>query len=928
MNSIYQDNDRHYRAIFEHAAVGMCQSTPDGRFVRVNKALCDMVGHSADELLTLNVADITHPDDLPLNLDHITTTLAGEQDHYTAEKRCLHKSGRIIWVEMAMSLVRSDDGEAEFFIGIMSDITGKVLVKRALHASQAQLSNSQRLAHLGSWELELETDLLTWSAETFAIFETTPGEFSSTYEAFLNRVHPEDRSRVDEIFDASVASGRPYDVNHRLLLPDGRVKWVHERGETLYENGTPVRTVGAVQDITGRVAFENSLRAANKLVEAVLDTTPVSIAYLDTDMNFVRVNRPYAAADGKEPEYFVGRNHFGLYPNEENEAIFREVVRTGEAYSVQAKPFEYEHNPERGVTHWDWAVMPVKSEYGEVTGLVLSLLNVTDRVKAIEAAHESERQLRRLNDELETHVAERTSALKERELLLREAQRIAHLGHWTVNVRTGELSWSDEIYRIFGQEPQAFEPSQDRFFEMVHPDDRDTVWRAQDEAFTQDKVFSVDHRIVLEDGMVRWVHEEAETIKGPDGAPLQLAGTVQDITERKHIEQALELARDEAERASRAKSQFLSRMSHELRTPMNAILGFAQILALEELAPGQQDYVREISQAGGHLLQLIEELLDLSRIEAGKYTVVVEPIDAGLVIAEASGIVQPLMTQKQVVLHNACENRSLPVLADAMRLRQILVNLLSNATKYNRVGGRITIACMLVGTDRLRIAVSDTGPGIAPEHRERVFVPFDRLGAEFTGVEGTGVGLAISRQVAELMGGVLDYESVPGDGATFWVVLQRTPGGGTDIPGDPLSDASLTEISGRTVLYVEDNPANLRVVEALFRRHTNVKLLSATNGAALQAGFDPAGHPSPGHGRLRGTEGTTTRSRDRAHSGGGTFRRCHAARYRARPRRRIPQLPDQTYSGRRPAENHRRDTRINRRYSPTDCRRAPSFDPY
>jgi signal transduction histidine kinase/CheY-like chemotaxis protein len=278
----------------------------------------------------------------------------------------------------------------------------------------------------------------------------------------------------------------------------------------------------------------------------------------------------------------------------------------------------------------------------------------------------------------------------------------------------------------------------------------------------------------------------------------------------------------EAVRASQAKSEFLSRMSHELRTPMNAILGFSQVLEIEPLSAEQQSFVREIHQAGEHLLELIDDLLDLSRIESGRMAIAVEAVALGGAVEQAVQLVKPLLQQRELTLIDECA-KDVIVLADATRLKQVLVNLLSNAAKYNSQGGSVRVDSRLLDGNRIRLSVTDKGAGIAPEKIGKLFKPFERLGAELTAVEGTGIGLAISKRLVELMGGTIGVDSAPGQGSTFWIEL-------------PLAQAAADSAAAPSaadkfkVLYVEDNAANLKVVEAMLRRQPNLTLLAASNG--------------------------------------------------------------------------------------------------
>lgn len=291
-------------------------------------------------------------------------------------------------------------------------------------------------------------------------------------------------------------------------------------------------------------------------------------------------------------------------------------------------------------------------------------------------------------------------------------------------------------------------------------------------------------------------------------------------------------SRDEAERANMAKSEFLSRMSHELRTPLNAILGFAQLLEMDDLNADQRENVHHIVRGGNHLLDLINEVLDISRVETGRLSISIEPVPLVTLIEETVALVRPLASAEGISVSSVVPDDldSAHVMADRQRLKQVLLNLLANGIKYNRPKGKVGLVLVESG-DRLHVEIRDTGPGIDEDQLEHLFTPFERLGAETTSVEGTGLGLALSKGLAEAMRAEIRVSSEVGVGTTFCVDLERAADPNA-AHAAPLSE-ELAAVAGdqtSTVLYVEDNLSNLTLVQSILEHRPGIKLLSATNG--------------------------------------------------------------------------------------------------
>jgi PAS domain S-box-containing protein len=331
----------------------------------------------------------------------------------------------------------------------------------------------------------------------------------------------------------------------------------------------------------------------------------------------------------------------------------------------------------------------------------------------------------------------------------------------------------------------------------------------------------------------RWFDVYAFRLGGPESRKVAVLFT--NVTERKRIELKLNRAVDAAEKANLAKSEFLSSMSHELRTPLNAILGFAQLLEAASPPPTamQLRSVEQILKAGWHLLELINEILDLSIIESGNLSLSMESVSLGEVLQECE-----VMVESQASMHGisvAFSKLEAPrfVFADRTRAKQVLINLLSNAVKYNKAGGAVSVVCTPGARDSVRISVRDTGIGLSPEQLAQLFQPFNRLGQQAGAEEGTGIGLVVCKRLVELMGGVMGVESKIGQGSVFWYELQPSAA-----PQAVVSKVALAQSHSaaggrlRAVLYVEDNPANMLLVESLIRQRPTLRFLSARDGSS------------------------------------------------------------------------------------------------
>nr|WP_057929907.1 PAS domain-containing hybrid sensor histidine kinase/response regulator [Burkholderia ambifaria] len=364
----------------------------------------------------------------------------------------------------------------------------------------------------------------------------------------------------------------------------------------------------------------------------------------------------------------------------------------------------------------------------------------------------------------------------------------------------------------------------------VHPDDLQPTIDRWTSAIESGGEFEMEQRLRrASDGIYRWHLVRALPTRDANGNIVKWFGTCTDIEDQKQAQAA-------AERANRAKSDFLSSMSHELRSPLNAILGFAQLMASDSPSPtpSQRASIDQILRAGWHLLELINEVLDLAKIESGQVSLSPEAVSLSEIMCECQSMVETQADKRHI--HMSFPQFDIPsfVHADRTRLKQILTNLLSNAIKYNLEQGTVDVTCNMGAPDRVHVSVRDTGAGLSPAQLEQLFQPFNRLGQEAGAEEGTGIGLVVAKRLVELMDGAIGVESTVGAGSVFWIELKSAPAPDiTSAGAEPAAPAEAPVQKGaslHTLLYVEDNPANLKLVEQVIARRSDMRLMTAVSG--------------------------------------------------------------------------------------------------
>ena len=434
-----------------------------------------------------------------------------------------------------------------------------------------------------------------------------------------------------------------------------------------------------------------------------------------------------------------------------------------------------------------------------------------------------------------TEIKKVEAALRESEARQVRIIQASSDGIWEWYADRGGFHFSHRCWELLGYEDldDVLTEGEDKlkiWRRHIYPQDLSKFDNALIEHMAGRAPFDIEYRLINIKGEVRWIRGRGRAVFNEKGLPIMMSGSNMDITEVKRAEERVIQAKEQAEKANRAKSEFLSSMSHELRTPLNAILGYTQLFEYDGNLTSQQiENVREIRKAGEHLLQLINDVLDLAKIESGSMTVSLEPVLVSRLLDECFTLVQTQADARGIRLSARInEYTGTYVVADLVRCKQALLNLLSNAVKYNHVGGEVEVTLVAQDGQNLRISVRDTGRGIPLQRQNEVFQPFNRLSAENSNIEGSGVGLVITKRLVEMMKGTLDFSSAEGVGTTFWMDFPIAADWTAEaLPENRKKDYSPAILNVRRqckVLYVEDNPTNIRLLQQIFARYPQLEL--------------------------------------------------------------------------------------------------------
>ncbi|MFZ4717802.1 MAG: PAS domain S-box protein [Ilumatobacteraceae bacterium] len=792
------DREAQYRLLAEHSSDVVVQVDNHGIVRWVSPSITERLGWLPHEMVGRTNDHLLHPDDRVRLQEARSRAGHGEYPEGSFEVRYMARDGKYVWLSVRARPIRDELGNITGMISSWRDVDEEHRVRERLRQSEERM----RLLVENATDVVLQADrdgVIEWISESVRhMLGRSSWEMIGSPVA--DHVHPDDLPVLAQA-QSDVNGGRDARFEMRVFTADGDVRWMSSVTRPLFSpTGTVIGRVAGWRSIDAERSVRERLRESEERLRFVLDNiTDVVIQQIDGIP--VYVSSAITGILGWQPEDLVGRQLTDFWhPEDRGMAVtLREQSMRGDG-GQQVMRMRHKNGSYRWI---EASGQPAPAPDGR-PGAVGLLRDVTERVEAAHALAEAQ----------------------ERDRLMAELSSDVFL----IYASDGTIVWANgATQQIVGVPPEELlgTPGDDLFFE----DDRART-AAQRTVMHGGELITGHIRIRRPNGEAHWVDRRMRAIVDEHGNVRFYATSWRDAQAEVEYSERLTASEREAKEANTAKTAFLSRMSHELRTPLNAVLGFGQLLEMDDLPTGQHQAVEQILTGGRHLLELINEVLDIARIESGRMSMSLEAVMVSDLVGQAIELVRPLGDAHQVTLPHfdptACDTL---VFVDRQRTIQVLLNLLSNAIKYNTTGGAVRVVCRELDVDCVAIDVEDDGLGIAPELLPRLFEPFDRLGAEASGIEGTGIGLALSRGLAEMMHGRIEVRSTPHVGSVFTLVLPRTVAVPMSVDTtDGVSGAPADANVGRVVLYVEDNPANAMLMRSIVERREGVELREASTG--------------------------------------------------------------------------------------------------
>lgn len=760
----------------------------DHRFLYVNQSLLEMWGRTAQTTLGHTFSEIGyeqwHADMHDREIDLVIKTKTA----FRGEIPFTGTYGTRIY-DYIFSPVFGTDGEVIAIAGTTRDITER----REMEAARKKSEDRWKLAleaseFVGTWDWDLKTDLIIADERFAELYSVDPiaAAKGAPPEEYMKTLHPDDAIALAPQLEKVLKEGGVYEQESRLIRPDGSVRWVIARGMGhLDDTGKPLRFAGAVVDITQRKLAEEKLKKSEQNLRLLTDAVPQQVwtARPDGQLDYVNAFTVNYVGNISIIDGIVSWIDV-VHPDDlpKSIEIWSNSLKTGLAYETHQRIL----HKETGKYRWHLSrAVPVRDEAGTIVKWYGTNTDIEDQKAA-------------------------QDILREKDLRLRTALRAGRMGTWELDVDRSFLTCSETCNANYGLRPEE-ELTYHKLASLIHPEDK-AYWDATvSEAVGGGREFEMEYRVIWPDQSVHWIYVRGNCSVNAEGLVKTLSGVSIDITDRKELETIAREAKEIAEAANIAKSEFLANMSHEIRTPMNAIVGLSGILAMsKDLPPKLSEYVRTLQMSADSMLALINDLLDISKIEARTVELEHIPFNITDLVQEVISMMAVRSREKGIAFTTNVEGSGHRMFyGDPTRLRQVIANLCSNAVKFTAHGGvNVTINCHEAknGVANVCISVKDSGIGIAPEKRDTIFEKFVQADTSISRkYGGTGLGLAITKTLVDIMGGTIHLESEIGKGSTFTAC----------IPCELAEDQELlvhNDTDARKIASAEDSIATHRIL--------------------------------------------------------------------------------------------------------------------
>jgi protein-histidine pros-kinase len=762
----------------------------------------EIIGHSPNSLPPSLAAflRIVHPEDRA-RVKARMEEAPEKRGQLRVEFRVVASYGVEKSVRLRGEALQDSGGHPEKVVGLIQEVTSRMKADEAMRRHEQKLSFHMENTPLGVIEWDTDFNVVEWNPAAEKIFGFTKTQALGRNALDLI-IPPQAREDVQAAWKDLLAKrggARGFSEN---VTRDGRTIFCEWYNTPLLDmDGEALQVASLVQDVTDRETARKALKESEERYRLLVELSPVAIA-VHADGVIVYVNPACLAMfGGRDVSELVGRPVLSLVAPEYHAAV-KERIHAMLVDGVRAPAMEQRFIRADGA-QVDVEVTASPFTYQGKPAILVAFQDITKSRMA-------ERNLGKANDFLQNVIDTMPNPVFHKD---------------TLGVYTG---CNKAFERFMGKNRELIIGK--TVFDLTPREMAETYHQMDQELFRERGAQAYETKVAQEGGGFRSVMVNKACFYEPDGALGGLVGMISDVTDLKKIQKELVEARDAAERASRAKSTFLSSIGHEVRTPLNSIIGFAGLLSADAANPpseSQRDFLQRIKNSGEHLLSLFDEILDLSRIESGRMTLPAKDVDLCEAALGALASVSEMASRHGVRLLGPEILGDLHIRGDLSRLTQILEQLLSNGIKFNKRGGEVSLSYHRESGGKVRITVADTGQGVPPEKLDKLFEPFDRLGAEGLNIKGAGVGLTLVKKLVEMMGGTVEVETKPGGGARFHILLPMIERGGEARERPPAAPGVRS-----CVLVVEDNPDNLELMKILLEKNTDYEILGAFQAPA------------------------------------------------------------------------------------------------